>query len=152
MLPVLALSTSGLFATNPIPANDRKDITKARAAVGKNGLLLKWFSKYVRNDYETCVVAIKNNPVAYTYAGDVVKNGPDAARLMDHMIESFERFSGELTTKQVNATFESVPLSLRTSGTPTRGRWEAGKNSVLAQIYARKSCPECRPVYDRMRK
>ena len=75
MLPVLALSTSGLFATNPIPANDRKDITKARAAVGKNGLLLKYFSKYVRNDYETCVVAIKNHPVAYTYAGDVVKNG-----------------------------------------------------------------------------
>ena len=152
MLPVLALSTSGLFSTNPIPATDRKDITKARAALRKNGLLLKYFSKYVRNDYETCVVAIKNHPVAYTYAGDVVKNGPDAARLMDHMIESFERFSGELTEKQVNATFESVPLSLRTFRTPTRGRWEAGKNSVLAQIYARKSCPDCRPGYDRMRK
>ena len=152
MLPVLALPTSGLFSSNPVPVSDRKDITKARAAVGKNGLLLKYFSKYVRNDYETCVVAIQSHPVAYTYAGDVVKNGPDAARLMDSMIESFERFSGELTPKQVNATFDSVPLSLRTSGTPTRGRWEAGKNSILAQIYARKSCPECRPVYDRMRK
>ena len=152
MLPVLALSTSGLFSTNPIPATDRKDITKARAAVGKNGLLLKWYSTSVKNDFDTCVVAINNHPVAYLYAGDVVKNGPDAVRLMDAMILSFERFHEKLTERQVNATFDSVPESLRTYGTPTRGQWEVAKNGALAQIYARKSCPDCRPGYDRLRK
>jgi hypothetical protein len=71
---VLRRALAQIMLTNSSRESDvRGDLTVVRTAVAGNGLLLKHATAATRDDFETVMTAVKNNPSAVQWASDRMK-------------------------------------------------------------------------------